>query len=89
MTRQEAKAILVAAFPKHTICIEINDWRFNHITVRDEITFGVSIQPGFNERCSRFEGKTLAGVVDMALARLRDEEGDTANVDDLFVVALS
>jgi hypothetical protein len=74
--RSEAKAeVINAAGPGHSVCLTVKDW---HHANEDGTTFGsleyqVSVLPGINgQKCSQWQGKSLAAVVADAVADLID-----------------
>lgn len=76
MLRSEAKAqVIKAAGPGRSVCLTVQDWHHVYEPGRTgaDVEYRVSVLPGVNgEKCSQWDGKSLAAVVADAVADLTD-----------------
>ena len=70
MLRSEAKKKLREAFPNVSICIQIDDWYFDH--AGDKVKYTAVVFEDGGETCLRFEGDTLDEAVGKALQGMKD-----------------
>jgi hypothetical protein len=70
MTRNEAMAALVDAYPDKSICIEVKSWTHWYGDRRgyDSPAYCIALVPGTDGTpCTRFEAKNIAAAVGAAL----------------------
>ena len=67
MTTQEARAALIAAFPRRAICVDQQDWHYGE-GGPDATYFHISVQPGWDgSKCSGAESRSLDEAVAAAV----------------------
>jgi hypothetical protein len=67
MTREQARELLIQAFPQRSVSIQVTDWHYAH-GADDEVIYSVAVLPGWDGNCSRESAPTLAEAVAKALA---------------------
>jgi hypothetical protein len=83
MSLATARELLAAAYPNHSICIEVSQWiRTGTSNVGSRTKFTISVLPGVNgDECSQVSDDSLKAAVKSAL--LLNEKPPAATAEEM------